>query len=150
MTTHQNQRTHGRKHTAGSGGFSRMIDELMNSSLGDVLDSAFVATKPFVNVVENDSAFEMLVAAPGLQKSDFKIEVRNGMLHVSAEDANTRTKQESQVRSKEFDFGSFTRSFRMNEKVDPENISARYENGILTIVLPKRIKDSWNKEIKID
>ena len=122
----------------------------LDSVAGDVIDSAFVATKPFVNVVENDKAFEMHVAAPGLRKSDFKIEVRNGMLHVSTVESVEKATPESEMRSKEFDFTSFTRSFKMNERVDPENISARYEEGILVITLPKRVKDSWNKEIKID
>ena len=150
MTTHQNQHTHRRRHSGGSGSFSRMIDELMNSSLGDVIDSAFVATRPFVNVFEKDDAYELHVAAPGLQKSDFKIEVRNGMLQVSAGNADQKATTDSDARSREFDFSQFSRTFRINDKVDPEHISARYDNGILVVRMQKRVKDSWNKEIKID
>jgi HSP20 family protein len=145
MTTHQNHRT-GRKHHTG-GSFSKMFEDLMNSSLSEVIDSAFVATKPFVNVHEHDAAFEMHVAAPGLNKSDFKIEVRNGMLHISADQSGS---DDAEIKTKEFDFGQFTRTFRLSDKVDADHISARYENGILIVSLPKRVKESWHKEIKVD
>jgi HSP20 family protein len=132
------------------GGFSKMFEDLMNSSIGEVIDSAFVATKPFVNVVEHDGAFEIHVAAPGLTKSDFKIEVRNGMLHVSAGSTDQTKSGSAEIKSKEFDFSQFTRTFRLSEKVDADKISASYDNGILIVRLPKRVEDSWNKEIKVD
>lgn len=150
MTTFQNQRTGQRRTHSGAGPFSRLIDEILSTNLGDVIDSAFVATKPFVNMLETGSAFELHVAAPGLSKGDFKLEVREGLLHVSVDTEAQSPVAGTEFRSKEFDYHHFNRTFRLNDLVDTEAISARYDNGILVVSLPKKAKETWKKEIRVD
>jgi HSP20 family protein len=129
--------------------FSRFIDDLLTTNLGEALESAFVANRAFVNVLESDSAFEVHVAAPGLTKSDFKLEVRDGQLHISSARAS-QSSDGTAIRSKEFDFGNFHRTFRLDERVDADKITAKYENGVLIVSLAKRIKDSWKKDIPVE
>lgn len=149
MTTYQNHFTNKKNRPMSEAPFSKFIDELLNTNLGDAIESVFTANRAFVNVLESDSAFELHVAAPGLEKGDFKLEVKDGMLHVSA----ARTAQpdaNKEFRSREFDFSRFNRGFKLDERIDVTNISARYENGVLIVTLPKHAKETWKKEIKVD
>lgn len=149
MTTYQNHFTHKKHRPAGDAPFSRFIDELLNTSLGDAIGNVWTANRAFVNVLESDEAFELHVAAPGLQKSDFKLEVKDGMLHISvARDPQQESSRE--FRSKEFDFSRFHRTFKLDERINVANIAARYENGILVVTLPKRAKETWKKQINVD
>jgi len=148
MTTQQNY-THRKRHHTGDAPFSRFIDELLNTNLGDAIESVFIANRALVNVLESESAFEVHVAAPGLTKSDFKLEVKEGILHISA--SHTVQKEEGkEFRSKEFDFSNFHRTFRLDERVDAEKIIAKCEQGVLVVTLPKHAKEAWKKEIHVD
>ncbi len=147
MTTQQND-THKKHRHMGSAPFSKFIEDLLNTNLGDAFEHAFTANKAFVNVIESDTAFEVHVAAPGLAKSDFKLEVKEGLLHISS--ARTAQPLEGYTfRSKEFDFSNFHRTFRLDERVDADKITAKYENGVLVVTLAKRVKDSWKKDIPV-
>jgi HSP20 family protein len=148
MTTHQNF-TGRKQHHMGSAPFSRFIEDLLNTNIGEAIENAFVANRAFVNVLESDAAFEVHVAAPGLSKSDFKLSVKEGALHVSAA-KGTHTQEGKTFRSKEFDFGNFQRIFRLDERVDADKINAKYENGVLIVSLPKKAKDTDKKEIHVD
>ncbi|MFZ4454654.1 MAG: Hsp20/alpha crystallin family protein [Bacteroidales bacterium] len=94
---------------------------------------------PSVNVKENETNFEVQMAAPGLEKSDFKIDLNQNLLTISSE-----KKEESEVKEsntftrREFSYQSFSRSFTLPDIVDSEAISAKYENGILTVAIPKK------------
>jgi HSP20 family molecular chaperone IbpA len=77
------------------------------------------------------------------------LEVKDRVLHISASRNQTQS-EGTTIRSKEFDFGNFQRALKLDDRIDPENIHARYENGVLVITLAKRVKDSWKKEIHID
>jgi HSP20 family protein len=103
---------------------------------------------PAVNIIDNESDFTLEVAAPGLQKEDFNIEVKNDKLTISTEvKAQGNTKK--YVR-KEFGYGNFKRTFTLSNKVDTDNISARYTDGILYVVLPKIAQAKTGKNINID
>lgn len=98
------------------------------------------ATIPAVNVTENEDAFIIDVAAPGLQKEDFKVELSNNILSISSEKEQTKEEKDESgsYTRKEFSYNSFQRSFTVPEKlIDQNRISGKYENGILQIVLPK-------------
>ena len=91
-----------------------------------------------VNVKETESEYVLEVVAPGFQKEDFKIDLDNNTLTVSAEKKEeTEDKNEKFVR-KEFKQQSFSRSFTIDEYVDAENIVAKYLNGVLTLNLAKK------------
>ena len=95
---------------------------------------------PAVNIRETNDAFEVEMAAPGMTKDDFKIELDNNMLLISSEKQNESEEKESnQYTRREFSYQSFQRTFQLpKEVVDAEKIEARYENGLLHLVIPKK------------
>lgn len=94
-------------------------------------------SRPAVNIVEGDSDYRIELAAPGLVKSDFKISVNKDILSVSVE-KELKTEGKNKILRREFSFSNFQRSFRLPNTVQVSGIRAGYENGILTITLPKR------------
>jgi len=103
---------------------------------------------PAANIIENEANFTIEVAAPGLRKEDFKIEVKNNKLTVWTE---AKAQEESKKYSrKEFGYGNFKRNFNLPETVDSENISAKYTDGILYLVIPKLEKEKASRSVNID
>lgn len=97
-------------------------------------------TIPAINIKENADMYQVMVAAPGMQKEDFKIELNNNTLTISSEKKSEHdTKDGGHYSRKEFSYQSFQRTFELaKEVVDADNIRARYENGILYLHIPKR------------
>ena len=91
-----------------------------------------------VNVKETDEAYQIEVAAPGLNKEDFKVQVKDNVLSISFEQKEETTEEKSHWLRKEFKARSFNRSFNLGEKIDAEKIAAQYEQGILRIQLAKK------------
>lgn len=105
---------------------------------------------PAVNINEADEKFEVEVAVPGLNKEDFKIDVDHNILTISSEKKEEKEEKDKKFTRKEFSFSSFSRSFSIPENVDAEKISARYDNGILKLELPKKaISSNGNKKIEV-
>jgi HSP20 family protein len=97
-----------------------------------------VATVPSVNVTENGNHYNVALAAPGLKKDDFKIDVDGNMLTISSEKEEKREEKEEKYTRKEYSFSSFSRSFTLPEDVKEEAIEASYENGVLNLKLPRK------------
>ncbi len=96
-------------------------------------------TLPSVNIRESNEAFDVELAAPGMSKEDFKIELNHNVLTISSEKKEEKeTKGKDLYTRKEFSYQSFSRSFTLPNVADSENIEAKYENGILAIRIPKR------------
>lgn len=95
---------------------------------------------PAVNIQETDKAFVVSLAAPGRKKEDFKLEVHDKVLTISSEQQETHSTDEEQAKylRREFRLERFQRSFSLSEQVAEEQISARYEGGVLYIELPKK------------
>ena len=93
---------------------------------------------PPVNITEKTNAYEVALSAPGLAKEDFTISLENNLLTISAEQKTENTDSTDKMIRKEFSFKSFKRSFTIDEKIDEEQIGAKYENGILFMELPKK------------
>ncbi len=94
---------------------------------------------PAVNIKENDEAFVLEVAAPGMDKSDFKVHVDNNLLTISSEKAEKHTEETGdKYTRREFSYQSFSRSFTLPESVESNNIEAKYVDGVLNIALPKK------------
>ncbi len=91
------------------------------------------------NIMETETAYEMKLAAPGLKKEDFKINVDRNVLHISYEhkEENEKSSEGKWIR-KEFKMQTFRRSFTLNDKINVGDISAAYNDGILSITLPKK------------
>lgn len=96
-----------------------------------------LAHAPSVNVKETEKEFTLELAAPGLEKSDFNIDVKDELLTISAEKNNENKTEGTKYSRREWSYSNFRRSFAIPEEVNAENISATYNNGILSVVLPK-------------
>lgn len=124
---------------------------LMDWSTWNFADSS--STLPAVNVKENNNEYAIDLAAPGLSKNDFKLNYENGRLTISSEKRENKEEREGDVITRqEFSYQSFQRSFNVPERVvNADKISAKYNNGILHVTLPKReeIKPKPAKEIRI-
>lgn len=93
---------------------------------------------PAVNISENENAYELEFNAPGRKKDDFKITFDKSILTISFEKKKEEKKDESKKFIKrEFSTQSFKRSFTLDEKINSDGIEAKYEDGILTLTLPK-------------
>lgn len=92
---------------------------------------------PAVNVSETDEKFDLTMAAPGMKKSDFKIDVDGNLLTVSSEQEHREEETGKKFTRKEYSYSSFCRSFNLPEEVNREKIEAHYTDGILHIVLPR-------------
>lgn len=114
-------------------------DDWFNSSLSNWRSSG--STLPAVNVRETNEDFSIEVAAPGMKRDDFKVELDNNVLTISSELADKKEEkdQHGNYTRREFSYQSFQRSFTLPEgKVEGEKIAARYLDGILHINVPKR------------
>ena len=101
---------------------------------------------PPVNIYEKKDAYELELNVPGRSKEDFKITVDNNVLIVSFEKKEETKNEDTKQIKKEFSLQSFKRSFTLDEKVNAENIIAKYENGLLVVSLPK--KEEVKPEVK--
>lgn len=107
---------------------------------------------PAVNIAENKESFRIEVAAPGLEKDDFKVEMENNVLSISCEKEKKNEVNEDHYMRREFSYSSFSRTFTMPETVDADKINASHKNGILEIVVPKKeeAKQKAKKQISIN
>jgi len=122
---------------------SKHLPDLVDNFFGqNLLDSFFSdrtwENKPSVNIIENESEFKVEVAAPGLEKADFNINMNQNVLTISAEKKQKEEKKEENYVRREFCYTSFDRSFVLPNEVDQEKIKAEHKNGILTVTLPKK------------
>ena len=105
---------------------------------------------PKVDIIENEKAFELHVAVPGLSKEDFNIELNKNLLTISGERKLSSEKKDTNYHSIETQYGSFSRSFTLPENVDAEKINAKYNNGILELMVPKDEKKVLKNTIKVN
>ncbi|HQQ82942.1 MAG TPA: Hsp20/alpha crystallin family protein [Cyclobacteriaceae bacterium] len=127
--------------------FSSLVDRFFNDSLTRSGGSSFV---PKVDIIENENSYELHVAAPGLNKEDFNIEVKDNYLTVSGERKFTNEKKDKNFHAIETQYGSFSRSFVLPEHIDGTKINAKYNNGILEVLVPKDEKKALKTTIKVN
>ena len=123
-------------------GFSGLFNDFFNEF--PALNTEYNNAVP-VNVSETADAYHLELNAPGRNKEDFKVSIENGLLTIGFEKKEEVKNEDVKNVRREFTFKSFKRSFSLDEKVDAENIQARYENGILKFHLPKK---EQAKEVK--
>jgi HSP20 family protein len=92
---------------------------------------------PAVNITENPDNYAVFVAAPGMKKNDFKINIEGNMMNISCEKEETIDEKEKKYTRKEYSFTSFSRSFTLPDDVLRSKIEATYEDGVLKMKLPK-------------
>lgn len=109
-------------------------------------------TVPSVNVKDSDDGFEIQVAAPGMKKEDFKIDLHRNVLTISSETKDSREDKDEagNFTRREFNYSSFRRSFTLPEQVAHEKIEAAYQDGILKITVPKQeVQQPMQKTIEV-
>lgn len=122
-------------------GFSNIFDDFLNNDWSDWGLKNYSRTNttiPSVNIKENNDNFIIEVAAPGLEKSDFSIEVNQGTLKISSEKRGENEVEEESYSRREFSYQSFCRSFSLPLTVESDKIEAKYDRGILLVTIPKR------------
>jgi len=97
---------------------------------------------PRVNVKDEDKKFVVELAAPGMDKKDFKINLENNSLTISSEKKEEKTEKNENYTMKEFSFNSFSRSFALPKNIKVDQIDANYKNGVLSISLPKKEEEA--------
>lgn len=126
-------------------GFSHLVDQFLNESIGRSGGSAY-AFVPKTDIIEGEKAFEIHVAVPGMSKEDFKIDLKDNQLTISGE---RKSVKELKYRSVETQYGTFRRQFVLPDNVDGEKIEAKYNNGILELIVPKDEKKLLKTSIKV-
>ena len=107
------------------------------------------ATLPAVNVKEDNDQFTIEVAAPGMKRDDFKVELNQNVLTILSNKEEAQEEQNENYTRREFNYQSFQRSFTLPEnKVEGEKIAARYVDGILRISVPKK-EEAKIKPVKL-
>jgi HSP20 family protein len=122
-----------------TGWFPSVFDEFFTDNRLDVPNYENFSI-PAVNIQENLTNFVIELAAPGLKKENFAIEVEENVLKVSSKVASKSESEDTEKKftRKEFSFRNFSRTFTLPETVDVENIAASYEDGILLVTIPKK------------
>ncbi|MCU0353843.1 MAG: Hsp20/alpha crystallin family protein [Cytophagales bacterium] len=92
---------------------------------------------PAVNIRETEGEYQLEVAAPGLNKEQFSVNVEDRVLTVSAEQKKEETQENGKWTRREFSYASFKRSFTLPKNVNAEAIKATYDNGVLHVHVPK-------------
>ncbi len=123
--------------------FPVLFDDFFNRDMFNWGHSNFSNTNttiPAVNIRETAENYEVEVAAPGMSKKDFKVELDGNLLSISSETNHQKEQKEDELFSrKEFSYQSFLRTFTLQKDVvDIEKIEARYENGLLQLLIPKK------------
>ncbi len=120
--------------------FPTMFEEFLNN---DIMPRANT-TAPAVNVKEDEKAYTMEVAAPGIKKEFCRVNINDdGNLNIAIENKMEHKEEEKKHHylRREFSYTNYEQSYTLPEDVDKENISARVEHGILTVTLPKLTKE---------
>jgi HSP20 family protein len=107
---------------------------------------------PAVNVTDNKDNFQVSLAAPGLKKDDFRIDVDGNLLTISSEKEENKEDKTEKFTRKEYNYSSFSRSFSLPDEVIKEKIDAEYKDGILKLTLPKKeeaVKATGTKHIAV-
>jgi HSP20 family protein len=116
------------------------FDDFFNRDLFDWNSQSVTNTTiPKVNILETADEFRVEMAAPGMSKDNFRVELDNDMLTISSEVKHEENLPDDQhYTRREYSYQSFRRSFHLPDSIDNEHIKARYEQGVLRLVIPKK------------
>lgn len=132
--------------------FNNDIDNFFNNSfINEFENKKQYFSIPPANIVESKIDFRIEIAVPGFEKSDFDINVEKNLLTISVDKTIDTNTEDEGYNLKEFSFNTFSRSFRLSDKVNKDKINAIYKNGILQLSLPKMEAaiEKPKREIKI-
>lgn len=132
-----------------NGGFPTLLSDWLNPAMltSDFMDFDSEAplqalrlgiNVPSANVAETPKEYLVELAAPGLERKDFRVAIDNHTLTISSEKSDEKKEEKDGYSRREFSYNSFSRSFSLPENVKETNIDAKYQNGILKISIPKK------------
>lgn len=116
-------------------GFNDVFDSILNDSF---FNDRLTTQVPAVNISESENNYHVEMAAPGLKKEDFKLNLEGKNLTVSVEQASKEQESRNNYSKREYNYSSFVRSFTLPESADDAKIEASYIDGILRIEIAKR------------
>lgn len=143
--TQRRPRNH-RGHGLFAPSFGNIINEILNSPLNEVVtDKPKRFTYPSANVIKDENKYILSIALPGVNKKDVNININKNKLTIkSSVEENTDIK----YKLREFNYAKFERVFNLSDDADIDNISAKFEKGILSITIPT-IEEAGPTEVKI-
>ena len=127
--------------------FSTLLDKVFNESVGSA--GRLNRFRPNVDIIENEKLYEIKVAVPGMEKNDFDLDIKDGLLLISGERKFVKKEDGTDYHTIETQYGSFSRSFNLPDHIDVSKVSATYKNGILEVVIPKDEQKTLKTTIKI-
>jgi HSP20 family protein len=137
----------GLKNNAANPFFNDVLDSLLNDSY---IGNKLVARVPAVNIAETENEFQIELAAPGLKKEDFKINLDKNVLTISAEKKTENVEEGKKFSKREYSYNSFNRSFTLPESADHSKIEADYTDGVLKLIVTKKEEAKFqSREIAI-
>ncbi|GAB3198793.1 HSP20 family protein [Pontibacter aydingkolensis] len=126
--------------------FSSMLDRFFNESVNAKNYSGFT---PHVDACETEKSYEIEVALPGVKKEDISIDFQEGKLTITGERQLERKEEGRRYHMLETQYGSFSRTFYLPDKVSPDKITAQLEDGVLLVTVPKDEHKTMKRQINI-
>lgn len=123
------------------------LDRMMNEAFGNVSDNGMMGMK--TDVIDEDKDYKLEADLPGFDKSDIHMDLKNGILNITAshkENKDEKDQKTGRYLRRERREASYERSFNVGDEVKPEEINAQYENGVLTVTIPKKAEQIEQKE----
>ena len=129
--------------------FASKMDDIMKDVFNQ--DATCSGNFPAVNIQEDDNKFIIEMAAPGLKKDDFKLNLEDHVLAISKDKEEDKKEDVSETYTRrEFGYNSFSRTFRLPKTILEDKIKADYKDGVLTVSLPKDAKANLTREISVN
>jgi len=118
-----------------------LVDELFNNFFNNDYHEDYVknnATKPATNIFETEKEFKIELLVPGVTKDDLSLVQKDNLLTIKVEKKEEEKQEEYKYARREFGDYNFEKQYRLPKTIDAENITAKFENGILNVLLPKK------------
>ena len=113
------------------------FDNLFRNNFWDTLSPELTATNPSVNIKESKSEYLIEMAAPGMKRDDFNIDIENNLVTIWCERETEDKDEDENFSRREYNYSSFSRSFTLPQNAKTEKVTARYKDGMLTLNIPK-------------
>jgi HSP20 family protein len=126
---------HGKKENALSPDFNNVFDSIFNDTF---FSDRLVSRVPAANIAETQDHYHIELAAPGLKKNDFKLNLERNLLSISVEQQRQSNPEQKNYSKKEYSYGSFVRAFTLPESADINSVEAAYTDGVLRITIAKK------------
>ena len=117
---------------------NRLFDDFWRDAAAPLTGTRSAIVSPRVDLSESDEGYQISAELPGLKEDEIEVNVSDGVLSIKGEHKAEAERKEAQYHVRERSYGSVQRSFRLPESADTEKITAKFENGVLNIAVPKR------------